>query len=163
MNLNESEIKEAVIAQGVAQLVDQFSSSEKIQKAIEVRAVGLIEQEITVRIDAILKEKLELITFDSTNPFGETMGRTQTMREFIDAHILKHIHQPVDYQGKATEERYGNKEPRLNFLVKEATSKAIDEMVKSAATAIRSQIGAMLGNEVKTKIDQTLKALDHRG
>lgn len=161
MNLNESEIKDAVIVQAVAQLAETFRTNEDIADEIKLRSVEIIKDQVNQRIDTILKDKLESFDFPDTNNFGEPKGPTRTMREFIDAEVKNHLQQEVDYQGKPKTERYGNGEPRLNFLTKEATNRAIDEMVKSAAVAIRSQIGTILGNEVKTKIDQTLKALNH--
>ena len=160
MNIDIAQLKEVVIAQSVAQLVDQFSNESEIAKAVEKKAVNLIEAIVEARVKAVLKTGLKELIFKKTNVYGEPKGEDRTMCEYVDDAIQAHLVHPVDSQGvNCTQDHYSKRDTRLQWIVKQQVEKDIAASVVAAAKAFNAEIAKTVSGVVAEKIQEVVARL----
>lgn len=166
MNIDTTQLQEAVVNQAVAALVDQFSDpSHEITTLIHARAEKLIEDRVSKAIDEeigrIIGDGLEKLIFQATNNHGEKKWPDRTLREFIADMTKAVFTEYLDPNDKPTTDSWYKKpeNQRINRLISKAIGPAIQDSVTAATKQIQGAIHAHVSEFVKTQLNEAASRL----
>jgi hypothetical protein len=130
---------------------------EVVKKHVERQINKLAEEYIVPNVRGII----ESVALQATNQWGEKTGQPKTFIEYLTEQANNYLTQPVDYQGKHVERSsYGRQEQtRLVHLVHEHFRYAIESSMKDAVEQVKKQLGPMLQETCKIKLNEIASTL----
>ncbi len=141
MNIDQSKIEDAVIAQAVEQIVQGTNEDYQFKQSILKRVGEIITEKVQSQVDGFLRDGLSSLTFKDTNTHGEKKGPDKTLLEFVDDRITKHLSDLVDSNGKKTDSwGSSDRQSRLGWIIQLAAEKEIKKHVETLATEMRGEI-----------------------
>lgn len=152
---------EALIVEAAAMQLVGRRSERELAKAIEAKALALIDAKATEKLAGVTAE---IIDQPMTPNFGDK--QPVTMREFLGLYGREYLTQVVGSDGKPDTSSYGRGKPRITWLVERAMDatfkREIEKATNAAITeiqgAIREQHKALLAAETARIRDAIAKA-----
>lgn len=159
MELDMKRIEDAVIAEATESLVHSYSrvGDNSLYDEIRTEAMKIIREAVDTQVKQILASSITAMTFPQTNSFRETTGPDLSLREYIDKIIRGYLDEKTDRDGRR--DGYGDKMPRIHWLLKTELEKHIEASVKTASSEIKKVMSQCIADIVKARIDQVVSRL----
>ncbi len=162
MNIDQTKIEEAVIAQSVAAIVDEFTDpyhdiSSSIHKQAEKLILERVNKAIDDQIRSVIEHGLEEIVFPCTNGYGEQKRPDRTLREFIAEKVNEVFTEHLDSNGRPTTDSWYTRDPKNRRVIKiidEAVKAKIQEDIVAAANAVKGTINQQIAEFIKLQLNE---------
>jgi hypothetical protein len=93
-----------------------------------------------------IKDKAQKVVVDiltkprhKTNSYGEPVGESFTLTEFIEKSFQDYMKEGVDYQGRTERGSYSTKHTRAEWIIKEIAMKDLEKVAENEVKKVRQQ------------------------
>lgn len=148
-------IKDQVVAKVERQVADALKKSvmEKAEQRIESSVLAICSQEITTRIEELMKE-----TRTATDQYGRVTRANFTLEsmlvERIDEAFTK---KTLNEEGRA--ESHSPKYSQVEYMIHRSIPKIVDAKVKELGEKTQKQIEQLVTDKIKTQVADKLTSL----
>jgi len=173
LNINEEEIKKAIIEQAADQVVSQDSDlSHMVAREVESRVEKIFKEranaQIEAAIDAAIKESFNH-EYQKVTQWGEPAGPKTTIRKELEKTVSGYWTAKVDAKtGKPSTSDYSSV-TRAEFVMTQVCaedfSKGVKEAVVSVTGALKDGLRKQIGSQMDTMLDSLfhVKSLQDQG
>lgn len=173
LGLSREEITERLIDQ----LADQFTSKYSVDEDGEDVFSGAsdfskeLRRNVKERIDKILddiaervlmpqiQQRIEDLVINNTNAYGEKVGESRTLTEYLVERCNAFLTEKVDSNGRTDSASWGNKQPRIMYLVADHLRYAIEQTIKELTKDANQILGKSIEQTVKEKLAEMTKSI----
>jgi len=172
--------KEEILGKIVDRCADSIMSADyynedgekyRARTDVEARIVDLCRKRVDEKVQAIadahilpfVGERIENMTLQQTNKWGEKVGESITFVEYLVKRADAYLTEPVNYEGKGKEEAGGyswsGSQSRITYMINKHLQYSIETAMKNAVSQVNSALSKGLQETVKMKIDEIVSSL----
>lgn len=178
LGISRDDIIEKVIDRCVDSLMstqyfDQEDGSPYRAKSdVEKRITELCRKRVDEKVQQIaddhilplVSQRIENLTLQQTNSWGEKTGAPVTFIEYLVKRADNYLTEKVDYNGKSKDENgssYGwsGTQSRITFMIHQHLHYSIKSAMEDAVKHVNAALSKGLQETVKTKIDEIVSSL----
>lgn len=165
LNINEEEIKKAIIQQAADQIVDSDSDLSSIvrtevERRIEAIFKNRAEAQIEASIDQAIKESFNH-EYQKVTQWGEPAGPKTTIRKELERVVSGYWTAKVDAKtGKPSTSDYSSV-TRAEFVMTQVCAEDFTKGLQSAVTSVTGALKDGLRSQLATQMDLMLGQLFH--
>jgi len=111
----------------------------------------------------MIKDRIENLTLQETNKWGEKTGTPVTFIEYLVKRADAYLIEPVNYDGKSKEEvggySFSGAQSRITHMVHKHLHYSIETAMKNALSQVNAALSGGIQATVKTKIDEIVSSI----
>ncbi len=134
--------------------------SKKVEKAIMEKIDEAVSQIAEKHISPNIVDRIEKVTLNKTNEWGEAQGEPVTFIEYIVQRAGAYMTEEVDYDGKTRKQSGGysfhGAQARIAHMIDKHLHYSIQEAVKGMLAEANSQLSKGLAETCETKLKEIL-------
>lgn len=121
----------------------------EVQEIAEKQICEEVARKVPAVVDEIINGQ-----FHPTNAYGERMGKTATIREYIGEYAKTWLTETVDANGRPS--TYGDRAPRLHVIIKQEVDKQWAATIKAETDKITADIRAQMSGKISAAIAEVV-------
>ena len=149
LGLNKQELQDRLIDALVERVLTGDRLPTKMRGAIWAAIDAKVDALMETHIVPAVEDMLAGVLIKETNKFGEPIGTTNTLREYITKRAEEWLKVPIDRYGQAREYTSDGSKPRGVYLVDKAIEGHLSGVIAGLGTAIAANATASIEAAVK--------------
>ena len=145
----------------IQQVINQVASKvyNEIKPKVEKAVMDGLDAQVNLALSTMLNTEVQL-----TDKWGKATGDPVSIRAMLQRDAKQWLNESVDYQGRRGSDSYGDKYPRIHWIIQEALNGKKDsrgmthlhKLVVDAASAAIGDVTAVVEREVKAQARKAL-------
>lgn len=135
----------------------------RITELCRKRVDEKVQQIADAHILPFVSERIENLTLQQTNSWGEKAGAPVTFIEYLVKRADNYLTEQVDYNGKGKSEgdsySWRGTQSRITYMIHHHLHYSIQSAMKDAVSAVNAALSKGLQETVKLKIDEIVSSL----
>ncbi|MFB3894307.1 MAG: hypothetical protein ACE15C_20065 [Phycisphaerae bacterium] len=161
IDINPEELKERIIEDAAAQIVEQFDEGglEDLQSRIRALMDKKIDESCLGVVTSLIERGIQALEFQITDRFGKTKEGPETLAEYVVTRADAWLNAHVDYQGKEQSPNcygYKDSQTRLTWLIDQHLQYRIGNAMKDAVQRVITSVAPALAETCKVQITQAV-------
>lgn len=136
---------------------------KRITELCRKRVDEKVQQIADAHILPFVSERIEKLTLQKTNQWGEKAGAPVTFVEYLVARADSYLTEMVNYEGKSKDEvgsySFSGTQSRITHMINKHLHYSIETAMKNAVQHVNAALSKGLQETVKTKIDEIVSSL----
>ena len=136
---------------------------KRITELCRKRVDEKVQQIADAHILPFVSERIEKLTLQKTNQWGEKAGAPVTFVEYLVARADSYLTEMVNYEGKSKDEvgsySFNGTQSRITHMINKHLHYSIETAMKNAVQHVNAALSKGLQETVKTKIDEIVSSL----
>ncbi len=136
---------------------------KRITELCRKRVDEKVQQIADAHILPFVSERIEKLTLQKTNQWGEKAGAPVTFIEYLVARADTYLTEMVNYEGKSKDEvgsySFSGTQSRITHMINKHLHYSIETAMKNAVQHVNTALSKGLQETVKAKIDEIVSSL----